>query len=301
MENQDGGKVFVGPAGWSYEDWKGIVYPPGMPRSSHALDILAPLFNTVEINATFYHPTKPAYCTSWLGKVSGYPDFRFTAKLWQRFTHEREAWPSDAEIQRFKDGIAPLAEAGRLGGLLVQFPWSFKRTPENRQWLAKVASAFADYPLVLEIRHASWDRPEVYDGLSERGIAFCNIDQPLFDDSIAPSEKTTAKVGYIRFHGRNRAAWFDNKAGRNERYNYLYSEDELRPWIEKIRNMRRKVNSLFVITNNHYCGQAVVNAIEIQAALGYATYRLPGHLVEHYPRLRRLLAQEPDQRHEGGA
>lgn len=290
-KGEDNG-IWVGPAGWAYEDWKGIVYPPSMPRGEHPLSIIAALFDMVEVNSTFYHPPRAAHCAGWLRQAEGNPRFLFTVKLWERFTHKRHAWPSDEEIAQYTQGIAPLAEAGKLGAILVQFPWSFKRTRENRIWLGRIADAFAGRPLALEIRHASWDQPEVYRGLLDRGIAFCNIDQPLFSHSVAPSEEVTAPTGYIRMHGRNYDDWFRDDAGRDDRYNYLYSEEELKPWIEKAQRMKRKVNGLFIVTNNHYRGQAVVNALEIQAALGKTSPSLPPHLVQHYPRLKKLLLKE---------
>ncbi len=280
--------IRVGPAGWSYDDWKGIVYPPRMPKSLHPLAYLCEYFDTVEVNSSFYHPPNPAHCAAWVMKVEGNPQFMFTAKLWQRFTHERDAWPGDAEVRQFRDAIAPLSEAGKLGALLIQFPWSFKRTPENRQWLARVLDAFAAYPLTLEIRHASWNRPEVFDGLAERGVAFCNIDQPLFSNSLAPTAKATARVGYVRLHGRNAADWFREDAGRDDRYDYLYSRDELVQWLKKIERIREMTNELYVITNNHYAGQAIVNAFELMAGLGKRVAEIPPTLMERYPRLQEL-------------
>jgi uncharacterized protein YecE (DUF72 family) len=293
MNQANQGVVRVGPAGWSYEDWKGIVYGPDQPRSVHALDILCPLFDTVEVNSSFYRPPNPKHCTSWVAKVAANPRFKFTVKLWERFTHKRSETPTDADVAVFKEGIAPLAEAGKLGAILVQFPWSFKRTPENRRWLAMVAEAFAEYPLALEVRHASWNQPEVFEALTQRGIAFCNIDQPLFRDSLEATDAVTARVGYVRLHGRNAGDWFREEASRDDRYNYLYSEEELRPWVEKVERIREMVDEAYVITNNHYRGQAVVNALELQLGLGVTmSGTVPRHLIDEYPRLKRLF-EEP--------
>lgn len=275
--------IRIGPAGWSYEDWKGIVYPNGMKE--HPLHWLQQAFDAVELNVTFYRPPVARNCARWVGLVERSPDFRFTAKLWQRFTHDRNVFPEPHEIAMVQEGFEPLVEAGRLGALLIQFPWSFRRTPENRQWLANTLDAFADYPRVVELRHASWDRPEVYEAFAERGIGFCNIDQPLFRDSIAPSKHVTARVGYVRLHGRNAADWFREDAGRNDRYDYLYNTQELAEWVQKIEQMRPQVNDLYVISNNHYRGQAIVNALELRHALGQGVRAVPQTLVEHYPRL----------------
>ncbi len=290
MEKLQKHTVRVGPAGWSYRDWKGIVYPPKMPRSIHPLTYLSGFFDTVEVNTTFYAPPNWKHSADWVGKVADNPRFMFTLKLWQRFTHQRDDWPSGEDTQRVLDGLAPLAETGRLGAILVQFPWSFKRTPENRAWLARVIDTFSAHPLAVEIRHVSWNRPEVYEGLAERRVAFCNIDQPLFRDSIAPTAQVTARVGYVRLHGRNYDDWFRDDAKPKDRYNYLYSPGELKPWVEKVEHIRMRADEIFVITNNHYRGQAVVNAFELEAGLGKTGFEIPPHLVDAYPRLEDLIA-----------
>lgn len=285
MDKETPGNLRIGPAGWAYDDWKGVVYPPDMPRSLHPLTYLSRYFDTIEINSTFYRPQPGRVFAGWAEKVAENPRFQFAAKLWQRFTHERATWPEPAEIALAQEGLRTLHDAGRLGAVLVQFPWSFQRTPENRQWLARVLDAFAAYPLVLEVRHASWNRPEMYDGLAQRGVAFCNIDQPVFGNSIAPSAYVTAPVGYVRLHGRNHDNWFREDARVEERYDYLYTLEELEPWIEKIERICRKVKEMFVITNNHYRGQAVVNAFEMAARFGKKRMPPPPHLAEVYPRL----------------
>ena len=151
--------VRVGPAGWSYDDWKGIVYPPDMPRALHSLTFLAQYFDTVEVNASFYPPPNPTHCENWVEKVLENPRFLFAAKLWERFTHQRDTFPTDAEVPRFADSLSPLHEAGKLGAILVQFSWSFRRTPENRIWIAKVFDAFAQFTLSVELRRGTLQRP----------------------------------------------------------------------------------------------------------------------------------------------
>lgn len=291
MKTTREGIVRVGPAGWSYDDWKGIVYPSEVGRNQHALELLCQWFDTVEVNSSFYHPPVARHCMAWVDKVSGNPRFKFTAKLWEAFTHKRDAWPGDDAVARFLDGIAPLHQAGKLGAVLVQFPWSFRRTKEGRLWLGRVLDTFSAYPLAVEVRHASWDRPEMYAGLTERDVAFCGIDQPLFRNSIAPGEKVTSRVGYVRLHGRNRDNWFRENAGRNARYDYLYNEDELKPWIQRLESIRKRAQEIYAITNNHYRGQAVVNAFELQAGLGNPVRSFPKHLFDEYPRLRGLLSR----------
>jgi len=191
-------------------------------------------------------------------------------------------------LAAYRRGIDPLVEGGRLGALLAQFPWSFRRTDANRRWLGRLIDAFEGYPLAVEVRHASWAVDSVYEGLGDRGVAFCAIDQPLYDDSVAPSGRVTASLGYVRLHGRNYDAWFDDDVPSHERYNYLYDAAELAPWLGRIRGMLGKTNATYVITNNHFRGKSVVNGLEIACALGHPPREIPESLMRAYPRLRRL-------------
>lgn len=299
MEKNGGAIVRVGPAGWDFEDWKGLIYPERMPRSMHRLTYLAGFFDTVEINVSFYRVVPCQHCESWLRKVACNPRFKFTAKLWQRFTHERDTLPSREDIVACREGMRPLREAGKLGALLLQFPWSCRNTRENHDWVLRVTDCFSEYQLALEVRHASWDRPEVYEELAARNIAFCNIDQPLFHDSMKPMQRVTARVGYVRLHGRNYDDWFRDSAGRDDRYDYLYSEEELKPWLKRIERIGRQAEEVYVITNNHYRGQAVVNAFDLMAGMGKTEFMLPQHMVQAYPQLKKYLAagapREPRQ------
>ena len=284
--------VRVGPAGWSYRDWEGTVYPPDRPRSRHPLKLLCQYFDTVEINSTYYAPAQAKNAASWMDNVADNPEFWFSAKLWGRFTHDGYGGLSKGDVQAYCDGLRPLVEGDRLGAVLAQFPWSFRRTPKNRLWLARMLDAFECYPLAVEFRHASWDRPEVYDGLRKRNVAFCNIDQPLFQDSLAPTEAVTAPLAYVRLHGRNKRDWFRKDAGRDERYDYLYTEEELAPWLERVKRMREKAKEILVITNNHFQGQAVVNALELANGLNKDIPRLPESLVYTWPRLKKVAGNE---------
>lgn len=282
----------IGPAGWSYDDWRGVVYPEGMPKSRHPVEYLSTYFDTIEINSSFYRPVNPRHAETWAGQCGGNAAFRFTAKLWQGFTHERERWPGAMAARDFMNGIQPLVDAGRFGCLLVQFPWSFRRTRENRAWLARIIETFRELPLAVEVRHSSWDTAEVYEGFRTYDVAFCNIDQPLFRDSIGPSGRVTSGLGYIRLHGRNVENWFRENAGRDERYNYLYSGNELAEWEERIKKIEAATSEVYVITNNHYAGQAVVNAFELQFGLLGRRSAIPDSLLSAYPRLRRLDAAQ---------
>lgn len=277
-------KVRVGPAGWSYKDWNGIVYPAGAGSKFDPLAYLADFFDAIEINSSFYRPPSASSSKSWARRVANNPDFKFTAKLYKRFTHERGQATAEDE-RMFREGIDPLAEAGRLGALLLQFPWSFKNTEEERDYLSRLLDRFKDYPLVVEVRHASWNGPAVYQSFERRGVGFCNIDQPLFARSIKPSERVTSPVGYVRLHGRNYENWFREEAAPHERYDYLYSLDEIEPWVDKIKKIAESTKETYVVTNNHFRGKGIVNALEIKALLKGDKVPGPELLTEEYPRL----------------
>jgi uncharacterized protein YecE (DUF72 family) len=279
--------IRVGPAGWSYDDWAGIVYPPHRPRDFHEASYLAQFFDTIEINSTFYHPPNARVARVWASRVSHNPRFRFTVKLWQRFTHERRPNRQDEKI--FKEGIGPLLEEDRLGALLLQFPWSFKNTKENREYLGGLVVEFVEYPLVLEVRHSSWNQPEVFRMLADLGVGFCNIDQPVIGSSIGPSARATAPVGYVRLHGRNYEHWFGSEDHPEERYNYLYTLQELEPWADRIKNIAAHAQVTFVITNNHFQGKAVANALQLVYLLTGDPVTAPETLLRHYPELASLV------------
>jgi uncharacterized protein YecE (DUF72 family) len=282
-------KFYVGTAGWSYEDWDGIVYPVPKGRGFHPLSYLADFINIVEINSTFYRPAGPSMVRSWLKRIERRPDFLLSLKLYQAFTHAREGFaPKDVEDVKTAAGLVRLE--GRLAALLVQFPWSFRNSPENMGYLLRLLELFAGYPLAIEVRHASWDTADFYEMLAGHRAAFCNIDQPVFDDSIRPSAvSTSADFAYVRLHGRNYKNWFRQDAGRDDRYDYLYAADELQEWIARIKDLGKKSGKVYVITNNHYRGQAMANALQIRNMITGDKVDIPDLLLEKYPVLGEIV------------
>jgi uncharacterized protein YecE (DUF72 family) len=282
-------RYYVGTAGWSYEDWAGIVYPLSRRTGFHPLTYLAAFINIVEVNSTFYRPPVLAMSLSWVKKIPADSDFLFSVKLHQSFTHERKGL-SQEDVDVFKRGLEPIVAARRLAALLIQFPWSFSRTPANDDYLARLFGLFAGYPLALEVRHASWDRPDFYKMLHERRVAFCNIDQPVIGASIKPTEIVTQpEFSYVRLHGRNYADWFREDAGRDARYNYLYKANELEEWVERIRQLGQGSDRVYVITNNHYRGQALANALQIQNMITGEKLEIPKSLLKQYPVLEDIV------------
>jgi uncharacterized protein YecE (DUF72 family) len=289
--------IHIGPAGWSYADWRGRVYPESAGSKFDTLALVAKYLDVAEINSSFYHPPSPQTARSWLKRIENNPSFLFTAKLYRMFTHERgKATKEDEKL--FREGIDPLMKAGKLGAVLIQFPWSFKNDRDERTYLDQLVTRFKDYPLVVELRHESWNSPRILQTLEDLEVGLCDIDQPQFANSIKPSAEVTSPIGYVRLHGRNYQNWFREDANVIERYDYLYSNDELDPWVTRIKQVADKARQTFVITNNHARGQSLVNAFEILAQLEEERVPGPSKLIETYPRLSESV--EPDDEEPQG-
>lgn len=290
-------QIRVGTAGWSYKDWEGIFYPPGMTRrKQHPLEFIARCFDLVEINTSFYGHIKPELARLWVKKVDAVnPNFVFTAKLHRSFTHSPLAVmeptsaatirPSDEDEKLAREGLDALASTGKLGALLIQFPVSFKNTSLNREYVETLLRQFIEYPRVIEVRHSSWDNPETIRAFEQQNVSFCNIDQPLLGRSLEPTEHVTAPVGYVRLHGRNYDQWFEAEKSE-DRYNYLYSEAQLAGWKDKIERISAKAEVTYVVTNNHFEAKAGVNALQLKHMLRGQRVHAPESLLRHYPELK---------------
>ena len=291
------GSIKIGVAGWSYKDWQGIVYPPSL-KANARVGYLAQFLDLIEINTSFYGHIKPAVAKEWCRMAAGAnPKFTFTAKLNRAFTHSPVAVveptsaktirPAASDEQDAKAGYDALAAENMLGALLAQFPISFKCTDENRAYVEQLVQTFRSYPLVLEIRHSSWNQPEVLGWLQGLRVGLCNIDQPLLGRAVRPSAHATSAVGYIRLHGRNYKQWFAETNVR-DRYDYLYSTEELAKWKDRALEVAGKAETTYVVANNHNLGKAAVNALELIAMLEGRKVQAPPTLVSHYPELEKL-------------
>ena len=277
--------IRVGPAGWSYPDSPGHLYPADVPSKFDALAFLAGYFDTIEVNSTFYRPQPKKTYASWVKRVAPNPDFRFSVKLWQRFTHERQdRWTAD-DVRMVTEGFETLAEAGRLGAVLAQFPWSFKPGTDARGWLRELAREFAAWPVVVEVRHGAWQQPQHLALLRDLGLGFANIDQPVIGRSLTPTAEATGTVGYVRFHGRNYAHWFGETEDAAQRYDYLYTAEELGPWVDRIRaiDAAQGVAEVYVVSNNHFEGKGPANALMLRSMLEGRRVRAPATLMATYP------------------
>jgi uncharacterized protein YecE (DUF72 family) len=298
-------QIRVGTAGWSYKDWEGVFYPPGLQRrKQHPLEYIARCFDVVEINTSFYGHIRPEIARLWVKKVSPLnPYFVFTAKLHRSFTHSPLAVmeptsaatikPNDEDERLAREGLDALAMAGKLGALLIQFPVSFKNTGLNREYLESLLRQFIEYPRVVEVRHSSWNNPETLASFEARNVSFCNIDQPLLGRSLEATEHVTAPVGYVRLHGRNYDTWFEAETCE-DRYNYLYSEAQLVGWKEKIVRIAGRAEVTYVVANNHFQAKAGVNALQLRHMLSGQRQHAPELLLEKYPELKNIADPVPD-------
>jgi uncharacterized protein YecE (DUF72 family) len=297
----------IGTSGWHYPDgqgtWDGVFYPlpSDRDRGFDELSFYAERFNTVEVNSTFYGQPRATVSLAWVRRTP--PGFEFSVKLYQKFTHP-EMTPdltaiSQGDIDTFKSGIEPLAAAGRLGPLLAQFPASFHDSEESRAYLAWLLRTFSEYPLAVELRHKSWSDNEhaTTSVLAEHEAAWVQIDEPKFASSIRQSfSPNVERHMYVRLHGRNAAQWWEHE-DKDDRYNYLYTETELTPIVERLRAARATVRKLYLYMNNHFSAQAVADATMVRHLLDDpVTARMPGELVSRYPMLEGKIATLPPAR-----
>ena len=254
-------RVLVGTSGYSYDDWVGPFYPQGTARQDF-LSLYAREFPVVELNFSYYQQPNRRTLDRMLAATTA--DFSFALKAHKSMTHEiGESWEKD--IEAFRAGIQPLVDAGRLAAVLLQFPYSFAYTTESRSRLATLCGKLEGLPLAVEFRKSDWLREQVFEGLRQRGVSLVSVDEPSLPKLLPPTTETTGRLGYVRFHGRNKEAWWtgDNAS----RYDYLYNKDELEEWVQRIRLIMERVPVLLLFFNNHWRGNAAQNAREMRLLL----------------------------------
>ena len=297
----------IGTSGWNYPTgkgtWNGIFYPlpEDRERGFDELRFYSERFNTVEINSTFYGQPRANAALGWVKRTP--KDFEFTVKLYQKFTHPGmtlDRTPvAQADVDAFKGGIEPLAASGKLGPLLIQFPFSFQRVPEAVDYLNWLLSVFRDYSLAVELRHRSWSDTKEETGalLNQYRAAWVQIDEPKFESSIRQDLSAgDSDIYYVRFHGRNAKEWWDH-AESEDRYNYFYSEEELEPIANKARMARDLKKKVYLLMNNHFSAQSIANATTLKKMLDEPiTARMPAELVERFPDLARIVSTLPRAR-----
>jgi uncharacterized protein YecE (DUF72 family) len=255
------GSVFIGTSGFSYKDWVGPFYPEGLAKGEF-LSYYARRFSFTELNFTYYRMPNAAALERMLAKVP--EGFQFTVKAPGSLTHDRgEGWQKECET--YRAALAPLAKAGALAGILMQFPYSFHYTDENREYLAALTGELNDLPLFAEFRNDEWEHESVLEGLRERNVGVVITDQPDLPRLPGLSGTVTAEHAYFRFHGRNRENWWTGDS--TSRYDYLYSREELAGRLPEILTMKENSRRLYIAFNNHHKGQAVQNAFDFEELL----------------------------------
>jgi uncharacterized protein YecE (DUF72 family) len=283
--------VYIGPAGWAYPDWKNIFYPDKLPVRETELSYLARFFNLAEVNSTFYRIPTAEMTQNWIKQIKHNPAFSFTCKLFQGFTHQ-PAKLQPADVENYLRAVTPLHAANKLLAILLQFPWSFKNTEENRDRLQKLIHLFGEFPLALEIRHKSWETPSFLNYLSDKKVAFVNIDQPVIGQSIGFTQYATSNQVYFRFHGRNYQNWFRENIEGSARYDYFYSVKEQNEFIEKISQLISPGKTIILVYNNHFRGQAVANGFQMKFHFEKQKQVMPSTLVQLYPELKSISCED---------
>ncbi len=253
-----------GISGWNHPDWSTFVFPQVRPRGFHPLSFLSGYFDLFEVDASREN-LRPEISRLWLKKAGPRPVF--TVVLGHRFTQERDL--SSEAVASCKEGLWPFLNAGRLGCLLLEFPWPFRFTRENRDFLISLRRAFHEFPLAAEMRHASWMLDEALGTLMDYRIGFCNVDQPEWLRAMPPAAIVTSSTGYVRLHGR--AA------------EYLYTPEELETWHARVDRIAKHTLATFVITANAAGARSVVNALELRLLIEGSPANVPCELTRHYP------------------
>jgi uncharacterized protein YecE (DUF72 family) len=305
-------RVRIGTSGWSYPSgegtWNGIFYPGarGRGRGKGKFDQLAfyaEHFDTVEVNSSFYGVPTPQTTKDWAARTP--PGFEFSLKLFQKFTHPemfhkasgQDPWSLGAkDVDEFRRALDPLAAAGKLGALLAQFPASFKNEPDSRAYIEWLLDQFKAYHVAVELRHRTWsdDPVETLALLGAANAAWTQIDEPKFKLSIR--QDLRPNVGafyYLRLHGRNAKNWWKHEKSE-DRYDYLYTAEELEPIAEALGDASRKVRKAYLYANNHFSAKAVANAAILKHQLGQdLPGEYPEEFVERYPDLNGLVKTIP--------
>ncbi|MBN1627524.1 MAG: DUF72 domain-containing protein [Deltaproteobacteria bacterium] len=249
------GEILIGTSGFYYDDWKGVFYPDDLPSREY-LSYYSGRFKILELNFSYYKIPDARQSRQMIEKSEG--RVQFTIKAFRQLTHEISERSVSEVLPLFLKGIAPFAEERRLGAVLLQFPQSFHYTVENRFYLKSLIEALANLPVAVEFRQKEWLRDSVYKALEDVKAAFVCVDEPSLSSLMPPAAIATSDIGYIRFHGRNKKDWYGTDS--RTRYDYLYSEDELKEWVPKIRTLADSTKKMFVFFNNHAKAQAVNNA-----------------------------------------
>jgi uncharacterized protein YecE (DUF72 family) len=250
-------EVWVGTSGYVYPEWVGRFYPPGA-SSRGMLAHYVQHFPLVELNFTFYRMPAARDLERLAQRT---PDgFQFIVKLHRSLTHEDDL----AGAGPFVEAVAPLRQAGRLLGLLCQYPQRFHDSSANRQRLEALAGRLTGLPLAVEFRHRSWDRPDLPAWLAGQGLHLVSVDVPAIPALFPTRLVQSSRLIYVRLHSRRAEAWYESG---EDRYDYLYSDDELNEWLSALASHEGRADRALVLFNNCRRAQAAANAERVRQLL----------------------------------
>jgi len=257
--------IHIGTSGYSYAEWAEAGFYPLDTKSGGMLACYAQTFAVTELNYTWYQMPKPQAVERMRQQVP--PDFQFAAKLIRYLTHEIDADAWRGHAKQYRDGIAPLIQAGQLAAVLLQFPPSFHRVPKNRRYLAALLDELAGLPLAIEFRHVSWATESVYAELERRRVTLVAVDVPTIKGLFPTVDIVTSPdLFYVRLHGRNTRGW--RSGNMQKQFNYDYTDSELREWVEeRIEKMAAYTRSGLIFFNNHVQAQAPRNALALKTLM----------------------------------
>jgi uncharacterized protein YecE (DUF72 family) len=248
-------EILIGTSGYFYKDWKGEFYPVGTAEKDY-LRYYSLRFKALELNFSYYRIPGKDQSARMVESSEG--RLRFVVKANRLMTHEISDNSIKEALPLFLEGISPFIERGLLGTILLQFPQSFHYTTKNRHYLKSLIDALYPFPVSVEFRQKEWLKDSVYESLQKLGAGFVCVDEPSLPSLIPPVTINTSPFGYLRFHGRNKKNWYGSDS--RARYDYLYSENELKEWLPKIMRLAKRTEKVFVFFNNHAKAQAVTNA-----------------------------------------
>lgn len=273
--------LLIGPSGWTSAQWTGLVQPKTVNRKVAGLDAVLRYASLAEIDQTFLGPIKPELGSLYANRANAQPGFQFTVPLWRRFTHARDLNP--AAVQDWKQGVYPILRARALGAVILRFPWSFRFTQENRDWLIQLRRSFHEFPLAAEFRHESWMREEAQGTLIDYHVAMVNLDQPEYFRGVAPAAMLTTSLAVVRLDGRRGAEWFQAFEPDQPKPQYLYASEELESWLPRLHRLSHSAAKTLVIFSNTGGAHSMVNALQLGEMMGESRRVAPPQLILNYP------------------
>ncbi|MBI4319986.1 MAG: DUF72 domain-containing protein [Chloroflexi bacterium] len=263
--------ILIGTCSWSNVGLKGTFYPSDI-QDRDMIKYYAQHFRVVEVDSTYYHMPRYQNFKLWAERTP--EGFIFDVKAYRELTkHDEDVEPSADTFRKFGSALEPLKEAGKLGVVLFQFPPWFRFSEKNIGYIRECKDQMPGYRLAVEFRHGSWLYPnaeaQTFRFLRENDLAFVSVDEPQFSGStVPPVARATSEIAVVRFHGRNKDSWFKRGITVEQRFNYLYKQEELAEWVPKIKELALNTQQVHVLMNNCYHDYSVRNARDIAGLLG---------------------------------